>query len=171
MKVTNNSGAVQGIQALHGVAYLKPGEAKELSLTAKQADRAGRLKFIELKGEPVEDDTASLPGVSQEGQDGVYLKPDEFNQMRESFEGLTNENKSLREKVAELEGEIAKLRSGDAGDADKGSTKTAAEVLAMAEDGTPFMTFKAEAEKLLGEKTPAKKVEIVAALEELATNP
>ncbi|MGO8086475.1 hypothetical protein AB9E29_05005 [Rhizobium leguminosarum] len=34
-----------------------------------------------------------------------------------------------------------------------------------------FMTFKAAAQKLLGEKTPAKKDEIVAVLEDLATEP
>lgn len=46
-----------------------------------------------------------------------------------------------------------------------------ADVLAMAADGTPFMTFKSAAAKLLGDATPDKKAEIVAALEELATNP
>lgn len=57
--------------------------------------------------------------------------------------------------------------TGDAGD-----TKTAADVLAMANDtSVPFMTFKSAATKLLGEKTPASKADIVAALEELATQP
>ncbi|EJL54874.1 hypothetical protein PMI09_02190 [Rhizobium sp. CF122] len=50
--------------------------------------------------------------------------------------------------------------------------KTAAEVLAMAGDGSvQFMTFKAAAKELLGDKTPASKAEIVAALEDLATQP
>lgn len=48
-------------------------------------------------------------------------------------------------------------------------TKTAAEVLALA-DGN-FMAFKSAASKLLGDKIPDKKAEIVAALEELATKP
>jgi hypothetical protein len=53
-----------------------------------------------------------------------------------------------------------------------GEPKTAQEVLAMANDpSVQFMTFKAAAAKLLGEKTPSKKDEIVAALEELATQP
>lgn len=47
--------------------------------------------------------------------------------------------------------------------------KTAVDVLAMA-DGN-FMAFKSAATKLLGDKTPSKKDEIVAALEELATKP
>lgn len=57
--------------------------------------------------------------------------------------------------------------AGDAGDA-----KSAADVLAMANDtSVPFMTFKSAATKLLGEKTPASKADIVAALEDLATKP
>lgn len=40
-------------------------------------------------------------------------------------------------------------------------------VLEMASDGTPFATFKAEAAKLLGDDTPSKKADIVAALHEL----
>jgi len=52
------------------------------------------------------------------------------------------------------------------------SPKTALEVLEMAKDpNVQFMSFKAAANKLLGEKTPAKKDEIIAALEELATQP
>ncbi|ETA72332.1 hypothetical protein HKB47_22650 [Mesorhizobium japonicum] len=50
-----------------------------------------------------------------------------------------------------------------------GDAKTAAEVLALA-DGN-FMAFKSAASKLLGDKTPEKKAEIVAALEDLATKP
>jgi hypothetical protein len=50
--------------------------------------------------------------------------------------------------------------------------KTALEVLVMANaTDVPFMAFKAAASKLLGDKTPAKKDEIIAALEELATQP
>lgn len=52
---------------------------------------------------------------------------------------------------------------------DDTSPKTAAEVLAMV-DGN-FMAFKSAASKLLGDKTPSKKDEIVTALEELATQP
>jgi hypothetical protein len=56
------------------------------------------------------------------------------------------------------------------GDGDE--AKTALEVLAMASaTDVPFMTFKSAANKLLGDKTPSKKDEIIAALEELATQP
>jgi hypothetical protein len=50
--------------------------------------------------------------------------------------------------------------------------KTAAEVLAMGSNSdVQFMTFKAAATKLLGDKTPATKAEMLVALEELATQP
>ncbi|MBZ3690994.1 hypothetical protein [Phyllobacterium calauticae] len=55
--------------------------------------------------------------------------------------------------------------SGQSGD----TPRTALEVLELA--GGNFMTFKSEAKKLLGEKTPGTKDEIIAALEELATQP
>ncbi len=56
------------------------------------------------------------------------------------------------------------------GDGDE--AKSALEVLAMANaTDVPFMSFKSAAAKLLGEKTPARKDEIIAALEELATQP
>jgi hypothetical protein len=55
---------------------------------------------------------------------------------------------------------------------DGGEAKTALEVLAMANaTDVPFMTFKSAATRLLGDKTPSKKDEIIAALEELATQP
>ncbi|MHC2298157.1 hypothetical protein [Rhizobium mongolense] len=50
--------------------------------------------------------------------------------------------------------------------------KTPAEVLAMASNpDVAFMTFKSAATKLLGEKTPSTKADIVTALEDLATKP
>lgn len=58
---------------------------------------------------------------------------------------------------------------GNKTDADSDTAKTASEVLALA-DGN-FMAFKSEAKKLLGDKTPATKAEIIAALEEIATQP
>jgi len=62
--------------------------------------------------------------------------------------------------------------SGSASTSDDDQPKTAAEVLDMAKDpNVQFMSFKAAASKLLGDKTPSKKDEIVAALEELATKP
>lgn len=50
--------------------------------------------------------------------------------------------------------------------------KSAADVLAMFGDKSiPFMSARAEAAKLLGDAMPAKKPDIIAALEDLATRP
>ncbi|RUX08221.1 MAG: hypothetical protein EOS71_00520 [Mesorhizobium sp.] len=62
-----------------------------------------------------------------------------------------------------FDGKAAKDELGGA------DAKSAADVLAMA-DGN-FMAFKSAAAKLLGDKTPDKKADIVSALEELATQP
>ncbi|UXN64416.1 hypothetical protein N8E89_00560 [Phyllobacterium sp. A18/5-2] len=63
-----------------------------------------------------------------------------------------------------------KRQAPSAGDGDE--AKSVLEVLAMANaTDVPFMSFKSAAAKLLGDKTPAKKDEIIAALEELATQP
>jgi hypothetical protein len=69
-----------------------------------------------------------------------------------------------------VSGAKAEKQALSAGDGDE--AKTALEVLAMASaTDVPFMSFKSAATKLLGDKTPSKKDEIVAALEELATQP
>ncbi len=152
MKVTNNSKAVQGIHTLHGVAYIKPGQSRDLVLTLSDALRADRLPFIKLDGDPVEDPQPPL-SVSADGNEGVYIPAKEFNALRASFEKLGQENKALRQQVAELQGNGGGQQS-----------KTIDEVLALAEDGTHFKTFEAEAKKILGDATPGTKDEIVAAL-------
>ncbi|MBX4889778.1 hypothetical protein [Rhizobium bangladeshense] len=72
---------------------------------------------------------------------------------------------SKRMKWFEFSGSTASASADD-------QPKTAAEVLEMAKDpNVQFMSFKSAATKLLGDKTPSKKDEIIAALEELATQP
>ena len=151
MKVTNTSKAVQGIHTLHGVAYINPGDTRELVLTESHAKRAERLPFIELDGDPIEDEAPSF-SVSTDGRDGVYIPSAEFNALRENFERLGKENRELRQRIAELEGNGGQ------------KAKTIDEVLALAEDGTHFKTFEAEAKKILGDATPGTKDEIIAAL-------
>ncbi len=150
MKVTNNSKAVQGVHTLHGVRYVKPGETKDLVLSKTNAARAGRLSFIELNGDPVDDPPATINATS-DGKEGVYIPASEFNGLRKSFDDLREENANLRKRLAELEGSVP-------------SPKSITEVLALAEDGTHFKTFEAEAKKILGDATPGTKDEIVAAL-------
>ncbi|NTJ00346.1 hypothetical protein G6L07_08410 [Agrobacterium rhizogenes] len=151
MKVTNNSKSMQGIHTLHGVRYIQPGASRDLVLTLSNTLRAERLPFIDLDGDPVEDPPAAINATS-DGKGGVYIPADEFNGLRDSFDQLREENASLRKRIAELEG------SGGQ------QAKTIDEILVLADDGTHFKTFEAEAKKILGDATPATKDEIVAAL-------
>lgn len=68
----------------------------------------------------------------------------------------------------DTEGKKAVANPAKAGKTDE-TPKTAAEVLELVSGN--FMTFKSEAKKLLGDNTPGTKDEIVAALEDLATQP
>lgn len=151
MKVTNNSRAVQGVHHLGGVAYVKPGETKDLVLSKSQAKRADRMSFIDVDGDPVDDPVLTAAKRAGEGKDGVYIPASEFNGLRTSFDALREENETLRKRLAELEGGAP-------------AAKTVAEVLALADGGTHFKTFEAEAKKILGDATPATKEDIVAAL-------
>ncbi|MGV1869719.1 hypothetical protein [Agrobacterium rosae] len=91
------------------------------------------------------------------------------------------ELEGLRAQILEKDAEIERLKrnkpaSSAKSEGDKSENneqgKTPAEVLAMASDPTvEFMTFKAAARKLLGDKTPSTKAEMIAALEDLATAP
>lgn len=72
-------------------------------------------------------------------------------------------------KVAKATGWFEFRKEASKKDDGPGDIKSAAEVLALA-DGN-FMAFKSAASKLLGDKTPSSKAEIVAAIEELATKP
>jgi len=164
MKATNNSHALQGIHTLRGLVFLKPGEARDnLDLSEGQARRAGRLKFLDLKGEPSKEVTEA-PAV------GVVLDmpPNEVDQLRGEIEDKDAEINRLTALLASRDIEIAKGKEEKADE----PAKTAPEVIAMAGDpNVPFMSFKSAAAKLLGDKTPSKKDEIIAALEELAMQP
>ncbi|PWJ80637.1 hypothetical protein C7441_112179 [Pseudaminobacter salicylatoxidans] len=105
----------------------------------------------------------ALQGVN--GKSGrVFIRPGDTKEVEFDDVGL-NQAKRLTK--------LLSIEKGDAGAAPEGGgVKTAAEVLAMADNSDiPFMSFKSAASKLLGERTPAKKDEIVTALMELATNP
>jgi len=164
MKITNNSCAVQGVHTLGGIAFLKPGETREnLELSDGQARQAGRLKFLVLVGKPSND----TPKEVVAGQ-RLEIPPNEIDQLRWQIEAQNAEVVRLTNLMAERDAELSKFREAKSDE----PVKTPADVLAMATDATvQFMSFKAAATKLLGDKTPSKKDEIVAALEELATQP
>lgn len=86
------------------------------------------------------------------------------------------ELEALRAQLAEASAENDRLRRSQKPKLEKVAedepTKSAAEVLAMANDpAVEFMTFKAAARKVLGSDVPSTKAEIVSALEDKATQP
>lgn len=111
----------------------------------------------------VTNNSKALQGVRSKGR-AVYIPPGETRDV--DLEGVDIE-KAKRLRFLKIEG-VSKAVSNQDGD----GPKTALEVLEMAKDqNVQFMSFKSAAKKLLGEKTPSTKDEIVAALEELATQP
>lgn len=153
MDVKNNSKALQGIHTLDGVVYIPPGETVDVQLDETLLSHAKALDFLKIKGEPEKSDLGNA---------------DKSGATTSDTDALNAEITGLKAKLAERDAEIEKLKSAKQED----PAKTPAEVLAMATNPeVQFMTFKAAAAKLLGEKTPAKKDEIVAALEDLATQP
>lgn len=109
MQVTNNSKAPQGVHTLRGVVFIKPGETKELDLGESQAERAGRLKFLDLKGKVSEAVAIPLPL----GQT-IDIPPNEIDQLRQQIEAKDAEIKRLSELLAERDAEIATLKEAAA---------------------------------------------------------
>lgn len=110
----------------------------------------------------VTNNSKALQGVRSQGR-AVYIPPGETRDV--DLEGVDLE-KAKRLRFLRIEG-VSKAASHD-----DDSPKTVLEVLEMAKDPkVQFMSLKAAAAKLLGDKMPAKKDEIIAALEELATQP
>ncbi len=112
----------------------------------------------------VTNNSLALQGVRSKGR-AVYIHPGETRDV--DLEGVDLE-KAKRLRFLKIEGVSKAAASSLDGD----GPKTALEVLEMAKDqNVQFMSFKSAAKKLLGDKTPATKDEIVAALEEMATQP
>ncbi len=88
------------------------------------------------------------------GGKAVYLKPGETRDLRPD-----NPKRVQSLPFFSTEGEDAEDKTAVSTEA-----KSIPEVLALADDGTHFKTFEAEAKKILGDATPATKDEIIAAL-------
>jgi hypothetical protein len=50
MKITNNSQSPQGVRAISGVVYIKPGQTRDLELTDAGLVQAKRLPFLGIEG-------------------------------------------------------------------------------------------------------------------------
>lgn len=114
----------------------------------------------------VTNESKALQGVYT--KTGVaWIKPGETKPV-----DLTEEGKKLAKRLPFLKFAGSENAEEAPSPSSTDEPKTVIEALAMATaSDVPFMTFKAAASKLLGDKTPAKKDDIVAALEELATQP
>jgi hypothetical protein len=128
---------------------------------------------MEISVTDITNNSQALQGVNTTGG-VVYIQPGKTVSVdlaageHEHVSGLSFLNVSGDAPKAEKPVKAPKAEKAPVDD----TPKTPAEVLAMAADkDVQFLSFKAAAVKLLGEKTPAKKDEIILALEELATQP
>ncbi|WP_085026884.1 hypothetical protein [Ensifer aridi] len=109
----------------------------------------------------VTNNSPALQGVRSKGR-AVYIHPGETRDV--DLEGV-DLDKAKRLPFLKRDGASQANHDGD-------NPSMALEVLEMAKDpNVQFMSFKSAAAKLLGDRTPAKKDGIIAALEELATQP
>lgn len=149
MKITNTQPGPRGINTVNGPVLVEPGQTVEVEIFAREKAHIKASKWFEVEGDYIDN-----PGVTAAPA------------LKDAAQNVDAELDRLRAQLAERDAELAKLKAQD------DQPKTAAEVLAMANDpNVQFMSFKSAASKLLGDKTPAKKDEIVAALEDLATKP
>ena len=149
MKITNTQPGPRGINTVNGPVLVEPGQTVEVEIFAREKAHIKASKWFEVEG-----DYTDNPGVTAAPA------------LNDAAQNVDAELDRLRAQLAERDAELAKLKAQD------DQPKTAAEVLAMANDpNVQFMSFKSAASKLLGEKTPSTKDEIIAALEDLATKP
>ncbi|MBY5682650.1 hypothetical protein HFO32_10825 [Rhizobium leguminosarum] len=151
MKFTNTQQGPRGLNAISGPVLVDPGQTVEAEVYAREQQHIEAAGWFTVEG----DYTANPGGASAPV-------------LQAAASDASKELDGLRKQLAERDAELAKLKAKKPDE----EAKTATEVLAMASNpDVQFMTFKAAAQKLLGDKTPAKKDEIVAALEDLATQP
>jgi hypothetical protein len=151
MKFTNTQPGPRGLNAISGPVLVDPGQTVEVEVYAREQQHIEAAGWFSVEGEY----TANPGGASAPV-------------LQAAASDASKELDGLRKQLAERDAELAKMKTKQPDE----DPKTAAEVLAMATDSNvQFMTFKAAAQKLLGDKTPAKKDEIIAALEDLATKP
>ncbi|TLX12474.1 hypothetical protein [Rhizobium sp. MHM7A] len=149
MKFTNTQAGPRGLNAISGPVLVDPGQTVEVEVYAREQPHIEAAGWFDVKGSYTDNPDASGPALKAVAAD------------------TASELEGLKKQLAERDAELAKLKAQQ-----DEPPKTAAEVLEMAKDqNVQFMSFKAAASKLLGDKTPSKKDEIIAALEDLATKP
>ncbi|SFH29424.1 hypothetical protein [Ensifer sp. OV372] len=151
MKVTNTQAGARGVNTINGPVLIEPGDTVQVEIFAREKAHIEASKWFEVDGDYT-DDPVVVAGAPA---------------LKDAADNAGSELERLQALLADRDAELAKLKAGQ-----DEQPKTAAEVLEMAKDpAVQFMSFKSAASKLLGDKTPAKKDEIIAALEDLATQP
>lgn len=151
MKFTNTQPGPRGLNAISGPVLVDPGQTVEAEVYTREQPHIEAAGWFTVEGDYTANPGSSAAPVLQAAASDAGKELDD-----------------LKKQLAARDAELAKLKAAKPDE----PAKTPAEVLAMASNpDVPFMTFKAAATKLFGEKTPAKKDEIVAALEDLATKP
>jgi predicted RNase H-like nuclease (RuvC/YqgF family) len=95
MRIMNNSGARQGVHTTKGLVWINPGATVDVELSLRQAEKAGRLSFLTIEGEPIHD----LPSSQSAGGD-------EMAEMRARFDASYG---ALREKAEDLDRQVVVL--------------------------------------------------------------
>jgi len=145
LKITNIAKGPRGVNAVGGPVLIDPDQTAEVEVYAREKEHIDATGWFQVKGEY--QPNPGQPAAAPMNDDILASKDAEIAELRKQL--------------------AAKAKPGKADEPT--DVKTAADVLALA-DGN-FMAFKSAASKLLGDKTPEKKAEIVAALEDLATKP
>lgn len=140
MKVTNTTEAPQGVHTLGGVAYVMPGESKELDLNVDQAKRASKLGFLLIEGTPSKAEAKS--SVLQP----VDVPENEIDQLRQLIENQKTETDRLNAMVADRDAQIADLTKA-AGD-DTLATEVTRLTGVVTDRETEITGLRAEIEKL-----------------------
>jgi hypothetical protein len=168
LKITNTQAGPRGVNAVGGPVLLDPGQTVEVEVYAREKEHLDASGWFTIKGD-YRDDPGSAASPSGDSNKDLAAKAAEIEKVfadREAASKAALDDKDAE--IAELRKQLAAKDSASGSD-NQADAKTAADVLAMA-DGN-FMAFKSAASKLLGDKTPDKKAEIITALEDLATKP
>lgn len=112
MKITNNSEALQGINTVSGVVFLRPGETRDLDVNDVESALLRRHSFLSVEVEgTIEQFTA--PGGKEEIaalHDQVSAKDDEIVALKQGVVAKDDEIVSLKRDLAAKDDEIAKLK-------------------------------------------------------------
>ncbi|MEF2073490.1 hypothetical protein [Consotaella aegiceratis] len=109
MKVTNNAKGLQGIQTVKGMVFLRPGETKTVDMTESQAERARRLSFLALSGDPVSDADTEAEATSDDNPQTVEVLGHFSTVLQEQGAAI----EALQQSISDLSGKIDALKAND----------------------------------------------------------